>query len=239
MAGYGLAIGIGICLAALILSGRLRPPAGTKGSKIVIGTQDKIYYFRPETEDVARALGEALKSIGYLTDKGAVVTLSKGAKGAVVSFRVKEGGWNQRATLLDYEAIGGRIAAPLGGYPVKIRLTDAKDKVRREIVVGRISAGNRDEIYYCGSATKADAEALGRALVAVHYFTGQGGAVVLSKENITMLSFVVNEAAWTRPEAFAAMQSLARRAAASVGGLPVTLRLLNRTWELQREAWIQ
>jgi hypothetical protein len=239
MAAQALAIGIGICLAALLLSGRLRPPVAAKGSQIVVGTRDKIYYFRPATADVARALGEALKSIGYLTDNGAVVTLSKGAKGAVVSFRVKEGAWNKRDTLLRYEGIGGHIAAPLGGYPVRIRLTDAKLKPRREIVVGRIFVVNRDQIYYCGSATEAEASALGRVLIAVHYLTGLGTTVVLSKEDATMLSFVVNEAAWTRPEAFAAMQSLVRGAAASVGGLPVTLRLVNREWHLEREAQIQ
>lgn len=73
----------------------------------------------------------------------------------------------------------------------------------------------------------------------MHYFTGLGAAVVLSKEDRTVLSFVVNEAAWTQPEDFAAVRNLVRRTAAAVGGLPVTLRLLNRAWEHQREVWIQ
>jgi hypothetical protein len=184
-------------------------------------------------------LGEALKAVGFFKDHGGDVTLSRGFMGPVVSFVVKDGAWNQREVILSFEAIGQYIARPLGGYPIKVRLTDEQRKVRREIAVGRFAAVGKDEIYYCGSATKANAEALGKALQASRFFNGQGATVWLSKEDSTTLAFVVTEGAWTRPEVFASYQSLARQAAASVGGLPVTIRLVDAKLAPKREALIR
>jgi hypothetical protein len=228
-----------IYMAAMLLSGNLHPPGPATRSKVVIGTRDQIYYFHPATANIARGLGEALKTAGYFKDNGADVTLSKGVKGAVVSFVVTEGAWNRREVIFAFEAIGQHIAGPLGGYPVKIRLTDVQRQLRREITVGRIAPGGLDEIYYCGSATEAYAQALAKALQASRFFLGRGATVWLSKEDGVTLTFVVTEAAWTRPEAFASFQNLARQVAESVGGLPVTLRLVNAGLETQREDLIQ
>jgi hypothetical protein len=99
--------------------------------------------------------------------------------------------------------------------------------------------GARDEVYYFDSATKADAEALGAALKAAEYFTDQGTSVELSKGGRTAISFVVNDGAWERPEIVGAFVRLVRRAAASVGGLPITVRLLDPNMEPHREAAVR
>lgn len=238
IASYTLAGGIGVFFAALALTGRLVPPAKTKSDSIIVGTHDIIHYLPPATADIARALGEALKSVGFFQDRGADVTLSRGVKGPLISFVVKDGAWNDHAALLSFEAIGNRISEPLGGLPVKIRLTDAQRKMHREIVVGRIMPEGKDQLYYCGSATEAEAATLGRALVADGAFTGQGAIVWLSREDVTTLSFVVNESG-LQPQVIGGLQNVVRQVAPSLGGLPITLRLLDASLATKFKALVQ
>ena len=235
---YTLAGAIGVFVAALALTGRLVPSAKTRSDSIVVGTSDVIHYLPPATAGVARALGEALKSVGFFKDRGADVTLSKGANGALVSFVVTDGAWDDHATLLSFEAIGNRISEPLGGLPVKIRLTDAQHKLHREIVVGRMIPEGKDQLYYCGSATEAEAATLGRALVADGAFTGQGAIVWLSREDVTTLSFVVNEGGLQTP-VIGGLETVVRQVAPSIGGLPITLRLLDASLATKFKALVQ
>jgi hypothetical protein len=60
----------------------------------------------------------------------------------------------------------------------------------------------------------------------------------LAKGDATSISFVVDDGVWDRPEAVAAFGQLVRRVAPAVGGLPVTLRLLNAAMEPKKESVI-
>jgi hypothetical protein len=241
-ASNGLALGIGLTLVAMMVVWGLRPSGhvtNTKVPKVIIGASDLVYYSHAATEQDARVMGQALKTIGFFTDKGASVFLSKGRNGTEVSFVVQEGAWDLPDKVSTYEEIGRRIAVPLGGFPIKVRLIDSAQAVRRELTVGKAIIGARDEVYYFGSATKADAEALGQALRAAEYFTDQGASVELVKDGRTAISFVVSDGAWERPEVLAAFARLVRRAAAPAGGLPITLRLLDPNMEPEREAVVR
>jgi hypothetical protein len=165
--------------------------------------------------------------------------LSKGRNGTVVSFVVQQGGWDLPDRVTAYEEIGRRIAARVGGYPIKVRLIDAAQSVHREVTVGKAVIGGGDEVYYLGSATNADAVALGQALKAAGYFTGEGASVELTKDGGASISFVVSDGAWERPQIVAAFERLIRRSAPSAGGLPIALRLLNPNMELEREAMVR
>jgi len=59
--------------------------------------------------------------------------------------------------------------------------------------------------------------------------------VVLSKDGGTAISFVVGDGVWERPDAVAGFERLTRRVAASAGGLPVKLMLLNSKMETEKE----
>jgi hypothetical protein len=157
----------------------------------------------------------------------------------VVSFVVQQGGWDLSDRVAAYEEIGRRIATQIGGYPIKVRLIDAAQSVHREVTVGKAVIGVRDEVYYFGAATKADAEALGAVLKAAGYFTGEGASVELTKDGGSSISFVVSDGAWERPQIVSAFERLVRRSAPSVGGLPITLRLLNPNMEPEREAAVR
>ncbi len=234
-----LAFGIGLALLAAIVAGGLRESSDLTNSKVTVGTKDEVYYSHAATKEDARVLGQALKTIGFFDDRGTSVFLSKGKDGTVVSFVLKAGAWKQPGTVLNFEEIGRRIATPVGGFPIKVRLIDAARTVRRELAVGKAIIGARDEIYYFGSASEADAEALGGALKTAGFLEDTGVSVVLAKGDGTAISFVVAGGVWERPEAVAGFESLVRRAAPSVGGLPIMLRLLNPEMEAKREVAVQ
>src|ERR1035438_843411 len=237
-----LALGVGLSLLAMIVVWGLRQPGHVKNAKVpkvIVGTSDAVYYSHAATEQDARALGQALQTIGYFNDKGVSVFLSKGTGGTVMSFVLQEGAWDLPDRVSSYEEIARRVATQVGGFPIKVRLIDSAQAVHRELAVGKAITGSRDEVYYFGSATKADAEALGRALKAAGYFTDQGASVELTKGDHTIISFVVNDGAWERAEVVGAFDRLVRRAAAPAGGLPITLRLLNPNMEPEREAVVR
>jgi hypothetical protein len=186
----------------------------------------------------AKALGLALRSAGYFKDKGGEVALSKGPGGAIVSFP-GGGQWNGPDAVYGFEDIGRRIAPSVGGFPITVRLMDARDRVQRSIAVGKLTVNSKDELYYFGSATRADAEVLAQALKDGQYFTDLGAKVLFSKESGKTITFVVNQNAWERPDFFAVFVDVVRRAAPSVGGLPITMRMFDLDMQPQKEMVIQ
>jgi hypothetical protein len=227
------AAGVALIVAAAIWG--TRSPARQTLPKVIVGTRDEIYYSHAATKEDAVSLGQALQATGFLNDRGTTVLLSKGTAGTIVSFALNDGAWNRADTVLSFEEIGRRIANSVGGFPIKVRLMDDARSVHKELTVGKVIVGGRDEVYYFGSATQAEAEALGRALTSDGYLVGAGSSVVLSKDFETVMSFVVEDGAWDRPGTVAGFASLAQKAAASVGGLPIDLRLLNSKMEVKKQ----
>jgi hypothetical protein len=127
----------------------------------------------------------------------------------------------------------------VGGFPIKVRLVDSARAIRKELAVGKVTIGAKDTIYYFGSAAEGDAKALGQELQAAGYLQDIGASVVLSKGDGTVVSFVIQEGVWERPEAVAGFERLAHLVAASIGGLPIKLRLLNPEMETRKEVAIQ
>jgi hypothetical protein len=234
-----LAVAIGLALTATIAVWVTHPSKRAPTPKVIVGTKDEVYYYHAATQEDAQVLGQALVRIGFLNDRGTTVLLSKGTAGTIVSFVVNDGGWDHPVTVYTFEEIGRRIAPAIGGFPIKVRLIDSERAVRKELTVGRVAVGARDEVYYFGSGTEIapEAAALGHALQTASFFADRGASVVLSKGDGTAISFVLDEGAWQRPDALAGFEQLVRRIAPSVGGLPVKLRLLSPSMEPKKE-WI-
>src|ERR1035438_9883027 len=171
--------GVGLALLVTIAAGVYRIESH-KNRKVIIGTRDEVDYTGYATEADARMLGQALAASGFFSNQGVSVLLSKGPGGASVSFVVKEGAWNHPDTIASYEVIGRRIAPSIGGFPITVRLLDSAGHVKK-LTVGRVLIGNRDEVYYFGSATEADAQRLGQALKGIGFFADIGASVVVSK----------------------------------------------------------
>lgn len=97
----------------------------------------------------------------------------------------------------------------------------------------QVTIGNADNVHYIGDATKAQALDLGQALRNASYFQDRGVSVFLAKDaGGTTISFVVKE---DNPDLSFAFESIALKCAPSVGGLPLTLRLVSQTHETLRE----
>jgi hypothetical protein len=228
-----LAGGISLALLATIIAWSLHPSRNAENSKVLVNTKDAVYYTHATKED-AESLGRALKAIGFFNDRGAAVLLSKNTTGAVVSFVLNRGAWDHPDAVFTFQEIARRVAPALGGFPVIIRLCDPSWAVQKELAVGKVTIGAKDEIYYFGPATEADAQALGQALHNAGYLVGSGATVVLSKDGGVAISFVVGDGVWKRPHAVTGFTQLTQRVAASAGGLPLTLRLLNSKMETEK-----
>jgi hypothetical protein len=102
---------------------------------LTVGANDVIGYSGTATEQEAKALGEQLKSIGYLQDHGTTVLLSKGAGGTVVGFVVKDGSWNDEDTVAKFEENGHSVAPSVGGVPIKVRMLNTVLRKQKEIPI--------------------------------------------------------------------------------------------------------
>ena len=229
-----LACAAGVALVAIVVYGALHK-ADSGIAKVTIGARDEVYYSHAATEADAATLGRALQGTGFFSDRGAAVLLSKGKGGSIVSFVLNEGAWDHAGTVSTFEEIGRRIAGPAGGFPIRLRLCDAKWNTHKELTIGKVMEGTRDEIYYYGAATESEAQALGDALKRAGYLVDSGSSVILAKDRTTSISFVVSDVAWQRLSSVVDFELLIRKVAPAVGGTPIDLRLLNANMEVKRE----
>jgi hypothetical protein len=233
-----LAFGVGLAVLLTIGAGEMWVRR-TREHKVIVGTNDEIYYYRRATKEDAIALGQALRKIGFLNNRGTSVLLWQGSGRTVISFVLNDGAWDHPDAVSNFAEIARRVAPAVGGFPLKVCLVDSARVVRKELMVGKATIGARDTIYYFGSATEADANALGHALQAAGYFEDLGVTVMLLKGGGTAVSFVVQEGLWERPETAAALEGLVRRVAPSIGGLPIELRLLDPRMETRERVTIR
>jgi hypothetical protein len=102
--------------------------------KATVGANDVVYYFGDAGAADARALGEALRSAGYFSDKGVTAALLKG-EGTVISFVVQEGMWDQPAAIATLDRLVRQIAPAVGGLPVELRLLDRDMAIKQAMTV--------------------------------------------------------------------------------------------------------
>jgi hypothetical protein len=228
-----VAFAVGLAVLLTIAAGELWVRRNRE-PKVIVGANDEVYYYRRATKEDALALGQALRKIGFLNGRGTSVLLWQGSGRTVVSFVLNDGAWNHPDAVSNFAEIGRRVAPAVGGFPIEVCLVDSARAVRKKLTVGKATIGTRDTIYYYGSATEADAKALGQALQAAGYLEDLGVTVMLLKGGGTAVSFVVREGLWERPETAAALEGLVRRVAPSIGGLPIEIRLLDPQMETRR-----
>jgi hypothetical protein len=100
----------------------------------------------------------------------------------------------------------------------------------------KVVIGTKDEVRYSGTATKEQALALGQALKTFGYFTDTGASVLLNKGGSgTIISFVVKAGIWDDWGKVAAFEEIGRDMAASVGGFPLKVRLVDDGLGMKKE----
>ncbi|HMG86646.1 MAG TPA: hypothetical protein VK574_13025 [Terracidiphilus sp.] len=203
---------------------------------VMVGSKDEVFYSGSATKEEAQALGTALKTDGYFSDKGTNVILVKGKDGTKIQFVVKEGVWNQVPMVEGFEIVGQQVAASVGGLPIEVDLLNKERVVEMNSNVGKVAADRKDSVYYLGAATETDAQSLGEALKTAGFFQGNGSDVFLSKHaDGTMISFVVNDGVWDNPSSVKGFEDLARKVAPAAGGTPLKLRLMSTALVVKKD----
>ena len=231
------AAGLGLVLLVVILGGAILVgyQLGGFGSKVVIGTRDEVFYSGSATRPDALALGQALKDAGYFLDRGVTARISKGSEGTTVGFVVQDGMWDRAEIVSGYEEIGREIAPAIGGFPIQLRLMNSAEETKKQIIIGKVIVGTKDAIYYYGSATESEANALGQSLKSAGFFRDSGLSIFLSRgDDGPAIAFVVEDGAWDMPIRVAAFETLVRQCASTVGGLPIQLRFVTSSLELKK-----
>ena len=130
------AFGLGIAFSAVLFAAVFVVVYGTsQRTGIMIGTKDEVFYSGTATKDEAQALGNALKTIGFFTDKGANVFVAKGKDGTIVSFVVADGTWSNPTMVADFETIVRQEAPTVGGLPITLRLVNTSLAVEKSEVL--------------------------------------------------------------------------------------------------------
>jgi hypothetical protein len=207
----------------------------------VIGTKDQVIYSGLATRAEATAAGNMLRSTEYFQDRGSAVLLHKGLGGTVISFVVQDGVWDQAGMLSSFEELAREVAPAVGGLPVQVRLVNSALDVEETSVVGEVRFGGPDGVYYEGSATKAEAQALGQRFESMGFFKGKGANVFLTKhDDGTTLAFVLGvDGAWNNPKVVSSLEAIVRDVAPVVGGLPIDMHLVNTQLQIQKDEVIQ
>jgi hypothetical protein len=201
---------------------------------VVIGAKDQVGYSGIATKAEATALGSALQSTQYFQDRGASVLLDKGFGSTTISFAVQNGVWDQPGKLSSFEELVREVAPAVGGLPIQVRLADREMNVKATSTVGEVRFGGNDGVYYEGSATKAQAQALGRQFESMGFFRGKGANVFLiSHDDGMVLEFVIVGEAWKDPTKVSGLETIVRDVAPVVGGLPIEMDLVNTQLELK------
>jgi hypothetical protein len=98
-----------------------------------------------------------------------------------------------------------------------------------------VTIGTKDEVTYSGTATKAQATALGNQLKADGYFQDRGVTVLLKMGSSTVISYVVQDGVWNNPDTVSGFETVTRDVAPTVGGLPIDMQLMNSTETVEKD----
>jgi hypothetical protein len=203
---------------------------------VVVGTRDQVIYSGIATKANAIALGNVLDTSEYFQDRGASVLLNKGIGSRTISFVVQNGIWNQAGMLSSFEELAREVAPAVGGLPIQVHLVDSSVDVEATSTVGEVTFDGGDGVYYEGSATKAQAQALGRYFQSDGFFTGKGVNVLLTVHaDGTTLAFPVADGVWNNPSKVGNFEAIVRDVAPMLGGLPIDLHLVNTQVELEED----
>lgn len=228
------------------------------GNGITVGTNDRVVYSGSATKAEAQSLGQALIKTGYFRKPNAAVLLSKDTGGTIVSLitdekepaKAADGStpataprlipypWENPDYLAGVQALGATIAPTVGGPPIRIAILNRDGLVEKTVAVDQHIAtiGLKDSVWYSGSATEQDAQALGTALQTNKFFRDLGARVYLSKSSSgSDISFLVNDGAWDDPRISQSFQQLGQKLAKSLGGQPLQLHLIDRRLEIKKD----
>jgi len=214
------------------------------GTKYAATPKESINYSGTATEADAKGLGEELKEIGYFGgDTGKDVLLHKEATGTVISFVVGADKWNDETVVAGFRSIGEKVASTVGGDSVSVELLDDNLNKQKAFSIDRrvIKASKQERVRYHESIPRSEAESLVEALKTTKYFDASGPSDVFfdKGDKGPILSFVVAEGAWDKPETVKFYRQLSDRVAKEINAKPLTIKLIDAKLKPQKEFTIE
>jgi hypothetical protein len=208
---------------------------------VVIGMKDQVVYSGLATKTDAMALGNFLKGNEYFRDRGSTVLLKKEIGGRTISFAVQDGVWDQAGMLSSFEELAREVAPEVGGLPIQVQLVDSEGNVEETSTVGEVRFSGGDGVFYEGSATKAEAQALGQRLQSKGFFQRRGDNVILTRhdDDGTTLAFALGNEAWNNPVKVSGFEAIVRDVAPAIGGLPIDMHLVNSQLQLKKDEVVE
>jgi len=129
----------------------------------------------------------------------------------------------RRAAVVGFSGLAAVMAGALG-FPAPAAAQG--DWMRATMSSPSIQVGSSDRVYYSGSATKENAESLGKALQADGFFQNKGAEVLLSKGGAgAAVSWRVKDSAWNDEHYLSLLDDFGHEIAAGVGSTPFTIRI--------------
>ncbi|TWT91257.1 hypothetical protein Pla52n_66690 [Stieleria varia] len=107
---------------------------------------------------------------------------------------------------------------------------------RSKAIGTKLKITEKETVSYSGDATETDAGTLGKRLVELDYFDGQGDADVLLSKNDSgfTVSFVLQDGAWESASTVTSFASLGRQLHQILGGRPLTVNLIDSDINVRR-----
>jgi len=234
------------------------------GNSVTVAANDRVIYSGQATRAEAESLAHALVEAGYFRNPNVAALLSKDTSGTTVSILTGERDaakpgdgskpiilsdkrlvpfpWDDPDYLAKVQNTGVAIAPSVGGPPIEIALLNQGGMVEKVVEVNtrKVTIGTNDSVWYSGTATLQDAEALGKALQENGFFRDKGLRVYLS-EGIdgADISFMVKDGAWNDPKISAAFQGIGRKVTKSVSDRPVRVHLIDSKLERKKDLPVQ
>ena len=158
---------------------------------VPLGDGGKIIYTGSATTADATALARAITATGFTRGGGTILRLSKGIDGTSIAFafpdeelyerRVRprtqsalteakdsapKHPWDDSDLLGAFRLMGITVAPAVGGPPIKVLLLDSGGQTRQVLTIDthKLQVGQRDSVWYSGTATEQEAKALGHEL---------------------------------------------------------------------------
>lgn len=126
---------IGLPLKLRLANSALQPLKEIPVGRIVVGTNDLIFYAGSATKDDAMAFGKRLTDAGFLTDRGVPIFLSREGSVTSLAFVVDDGAWLEPRTVAAFEMLIHGTASSIGGLPVRLQLLSTKMTLEKEEIV--------------------------------------------------------------------------------------------------------
>jgi rhomboid protease GluP len=217
------------------------------GPSVEVGTDGKVVYIDGATKSDAQHTADVLQKKGLFKKAGVAVVVSRDHDELILTIPFRDTVlstpvWDNPLAVAGFAIMGVDVAPALGGPPMKIRFVSGTGQVKRELQIDsrQVTVGTKDKIWYSGAESEENAQQLGEALQKIGFLKDHGSLVQVSKGATgTDLSFVVNDVAWNDPRIVPGFQMITRKIAPSVGGLPITVHLLDRTLQPQKSFQIK